>query len=1338
MVERKTDTGFAQVKNMIAKAQQLMFDINISPKAWVLPNRVKFTNWIDTTFQYDAISFNNSAIKTIKSKNKDSTQEDACNTKAESVDLFSHQKFIKDYIQYDSPYRGLLVYHGLGTGKCHAKDTPILMYNGSIKMVQDIQVGEKIMGDDSTPRKILNLTRGNADLYEIVPTNGEKHVVNEDHILCLKLSSMGVEKTKAKVPTYVTRTLDKQNQKLQIRHFETKELAQNFLQSLREEDNIIEISVKDYLPKSSKFKSNLKLYRKAVEFPFKPVDFDPYILGVWLGDGVQREPVITNQDATVLSYLRETVPLYGCTLNYQNNYAYRISSCTSCKNKTGKNTFLNALNKYKMRNNKHIPDILKCNSRDVRMQVLAGIVDTDGSLDNNCYEISQVNERLMDDIIYLARSLGFSAYKKIKVGSCLLKNGEKFTGTYYRTIISGEGIHEIPVKITRKKAQPRKQKKDVLVTGFKINKISKGDYYGFTVDKNHRYLLGDFTVTHNSCSAVAAAEIMLKNMNVTVMLPASLKPNFVDEIKKCGNMFFKLRQEWSFLPLKRFTGHTSDVAKLMSLDAKYITKQGGIWLPTGNKTSNFASLGEEAQSQIILQIDNMVKNRFTFISYNGLSRKKIEEMTEGGRNPFDNQCIIIDEVHNFVSRIVNARQIGQVMYKLIMTAKNCKLVCLSGTPIINYPHEIAYLINLITGYRYSYELKASKNSDFKIETITNVLEHNPYVDDFTIDENARKISIILVPVGFAITKDKLVARAPSGKALDHSEMLDTIITALKKIDTDTSKPTKAGITMDEALPEDQERFNSMFVNFSNNTINNPNLFMKRVLGTVSFYSTYSPELYPEVKKTDVPIPMNSFQFPIYEQARAKEIRKESLSKNKSSSSSSDNPFASSGQVYRFYSRAICNFVFPEEIKRPFPSKMSFTKNELDVLEDDEKEQDAANAAVDDLMDTYNSKTSSSKSQEKDAYIAELNIALDELSKDMYSKQSYLNENNIEKYSPKFKQIFSHVKALHGNALVYSQFKKIEGLGILGLVMRANGYAEFKVKKLATGEWDIDIAKEDYKKPKFTMFTGNNEESKILLKIFNSDFETLPETIKTKLPLLVAAKGKRDPNTNKELNNLHGELIKVIMITQSGAEGISLKNVRQVHIMEPYWNNVRMDQVMGRAVRTCSHVSLPPEERNVEVFTYYTVFTPELLEKSFTLKTKDKGFTTDEYIYRIAQRKGAIINAILNLLKRASVDCGINAKKHKNMKCFNFPGNIGQHMLSFNNNIRDDMLDEQYTSDIVDTEWKGKVIKTKIGNFLINESNNFVYDYDLYIDGGKLIKIGELKKDSTGKMSIVKV
>lgn len=920
----------------------------------------------------------------------------------------------------------------------------------------------------------------------------------------------------------------------------------------------------------------------------------------------------------------------------------------------------------------------------------------------------------------------------VKPESWVLPNRAKFNNwideTFKYDAISfnkKSNVKTIKIKMSEEEVKEVSQKEDVCnkkveqLDLFSHQKFIK-DYIQY--DSPYRGLL----VFHGlgvgkSCSAVASAEIILKNMNVTVMLPASLKPNFIDEIKKCGNMFYKLKQEWLFISHKKYVSHIDEVAKMLSLDKKFLSKRDGIWIPIGNETSNFNTLSQEEQLGIIEQIDNMIKNRYTFISYNGITRKHIEEMTDGGKNPFDNQCIIIDEVHNFISKIVNGRQIGQVLYKLILSAKNCKIVALSGTPIINYPHEIAFLINLLIGTRKTYILKALKSSSFEVSKINAILNNNEYVDYFNVDENARQLSLILVPPSFKIIdKAEDLVRRDELNPLTHDKMIEKIIFELKKVGVDTSKPSKSQIIDDKALPEDQEEFNRYFINFGTNKVNNPKLFMKRIIGAVSFYSTYSPELYPSVAKFDVAIPMNTFQFPIYEEARSKEMKKELQSKK--NKGDSDNPFGSSGQVYRFYSRAICNFVFPEEIKRPFPSKMSFSKGELDVVDDDKAEFQESSSVT-------SSKAKSGKGVEKDEYMMELNKALGALSENMHLKSSYLNEHNIEKYSPKFKAIYDRVKDLNGNALVYSQFRKVEGLGILGLVLQANGYAEFKVKKLASGEWDIDIPREDYKKPKYTMFTGNNEESKMLLKIFNSDFDTLPENIKTKLPLLM--------NTDdKKINNLRGSLIKVIMITQSGAEGISLKNVKQVHIIEPYWNHVRMDQVIGRAVRTCSHINLPAKERHVDVYTYYTVFTKELLDKSFTLRTKDKGLTTDEYIYTIAKRKAAIIDNIMDLMKRSSVDCGVNSKKHKNMKCFSFPVNMDQHEIVYNHNIRDDMLDYQYESDIIDNTWKGKVIKTKIGSFLVNEKTNKVYDYDLYVDSGKLLELGVLH-EKDGKMIIKK-
>lgn len=95
------------------------------------------------------------------------------------------QQFVMDYFCPANPYKGMLLYQSMGTGKCHAKDTPIIMYDGTIKMVQDVKVGDLLMGDDSTPRRVLSLASGYDDMYDVIPIKGEKYTVNSEHILSL-------------------------------------------------------------------------------------------------------------------------------------------------------------------------------------------------------------------------------------------------------------------------------------------------------------------------------------------------------------------------------------------------------------------------------------------------------------------------------------------------------------------------------------------------------------------------------------------------------------------------------------------------------------------------------------------------------------------------------------------------------------------------------------------------------------------------------------------------------------------------------------------------------------------------------------------------------------------------------------------------------------------------------------------------------------------------------------------------------------------------------------------------------------------------------------------------
>lgn len=804
-----------------------------------------------------------------------------------------------------------------------------------------------------------------------------------------------------------------------------------------------------------------------------------------------------------------------------------------------------------------------------------------------------------------------------------------------------------------------------------------------------------------TCSSIAAAEILLNNVEVLVMTPASLRDNYKNEIKKCGCNFFNTKQHWAFYD-KPST--IAKVCELLKISTEMAKKNKGVWVPHPDKEPNFGKLTEDQRSQIDAQTNDVVENRYTFINYNGLQRKTIEKMTEGGRNPFDGKAVVVDEIHNLVSRIVNGRKIGGALYKLLMSAKNCKLILLSGTPIINYPFEVAYILNLVTGPVRYYELKANKASDFNRTAIETVLLESPFIDDFTIDISQRKVTLQLLPLGFKYTDRQLskISRY-EGDIIPHETIIADNINGLKmKINHDFSKRYASKETT--LFPERREDFDMLFVNEEMGTIRNPKLFMKRALGTVSYYNTFSPELFPSWTTVDVPVPMNTPQFNLYEKARAEERKKEGPSKFKKGKK--DDLFSASGQVYRFFSRAVCNFVFPDGIKRPFPSKLSDMKKEIDDHEDIMN--------IIDKEDEEPSGKGGNKKQEE--YMRQLEESLKSMRDNM---KEYLHIDQVGQYSPKFEKILRNIQDSPGNVLVYSQFRKVEGLGLLGMSLEANGWTEFKVKKVGN-DWILDISDEDLKKPSYAAFTGNNEESRILLKIFNNDLESVPEAIRVKL--------------GANAHNLNGGIIKAFMITQSGAEGISLKNTRQVHIMEPYWNHIRIDQVIGRAVRTCSHVALPPEDRNVKVFIYYSVLTEEQKAASFTIRTLDKSVTSDEYLYIVAKKKKAITDGLLELVQRSSVDCTLNAKHH-GLRCFSFPVNMSDTSTTRQLDIFLEEQDKSLLKGLENKEWQGQLLRTKKGNFVVRNGTSDVYDYDIYLESGKVVKIGTIT--SEGNKRVIK-
>jgi len=356
-----------------------------------------------------------------------------------------------------------------GYGKCLGEGTPVMMFDGTVKKVQDIRVGDVIMGDDSTPRNILSTCTGTEQLYRVVPVKGDSYVVNESHILSLKY--------------------------IQKRY--------------KTHGKILDISVLDYINTSVSFKNNeVKGYRVPITFPHVNVPFDPYMIGYWLGDGASRSASITSQDSTVLHYFSKNLGQYNLYLSHTSRYDYRIKGPKP-------NYFYKTLKNLNMISNKHIPHVYKCNSREIQLQVLAGLIDSDGSAIVGGWDFIQKNEKLFDDVLFLARSLGFAAYKQACQKTCTNSKGGPKTGTYYRCSITGKGVEEVPCKIKRKQLQPRRQIKDSLNVGIKIEKLDVGQYFGFEIDGNRRFVLGDFTVTHNTTVSLAlSAHLKVRTMIV--------------------------------------------------------------------------------------------------------------------------------------------------------------------------------------------------------------------------------------------------------------------------------------------------------------------------------------------------------------------------------------------------------------------------------------------------------------------------------------------------------------------------------------------------------------------------------------------------------------------------------------------------------------------------------------------------------------------------------------------------------------------------------------------------------------------------------------------------------
>jgi len=878
-----------------------------------------------------------------------------------------------------------------------------------------------------------------------------------------------------------------------------------------------------------------------------------------------------------------------------------------------------------------------------------------------------------------------------------------------------------------------------------------------------------------TCSSIAIAEGIKNDKKILIMTPASLRDNYIEELKKCGDYLYKKNQFWEFINTKTHPQYVEYLSTLLKLPQEYITSNGGAWFVNVKKEPNYDSLDFEDQKKINSQLDKMINYKYQFISYNGLRSSHLNGMTNGGTiNPFSNKVIIIDEAHNFISRIVNKltrkTSLSMKLYNYLMDAENCKIILLTGTPIINYPNEIAILFNILRGSLRSYNFKLILDKETmtkeKLEELfykANILN---FVDSIEYNSVSYEVTITQNPFGYvksAANKNKLVY---TSTIITSSEFTEKIMYALESQSLKIANK-KININSYKALPDNFDDFKTLFIN-PNNTINNPSMFKMRIIGLTSYFRSAQEQLMPKYDHRDpndfkiIKVPMSDFQFGVYEEARIQERKLEEANKKKKSKKTKsgaqgDELYSDSTSTYRIFSRAFCNFVFPKpDIKRPMPNTEATIEATLENIgtEDDSDNisKNISEELLDDLtiaekLENVDGKYDADdiKELEKDlanpkindaSYSKRISEALKELEK--YSHK-YLSKEGLQLYSPKFLHILENIidddhKGIH---LLYSQFKTLEGIGIFKLVLKQNNFVEFKLKKNDKGEYMLNIGEENMGKPMYAAYTGSEtpEEREIIKNVLNSNWKLVPSSIVKSIQTLAP-------------NNFYGQIIKVLMITSSGAEGISLKNVRYVHITEPYWHPVRIHQVIGRARRICSHSDLPKELQTVNVFLYLMVFSEsqlssdlsiELRLKDISKQDKKKVITSDEYLYEISSIKEEINASLLQGVKESAIDCSLHTRstsKEKDVKCFVI-GNPSENKYIYTPNI-----DTQDKDEGMKLNKKTEVLKL---NELVINGNKYAYnkitkelfDYDSYLKDELLI-LGKLVKLDDGTHRFQKV
>ena len=383
--------------------------------------------------------------------------------------------------------------------RCFGKGTRVRMYDGSVKNIEDITVGEKVMGPDSKPRTVLQLARGRDQMYKITPNRGgNSFICNKHHNLALKVKH-GYNDTK---------------------------------------ESFREMTVDEYIQRYGYYNKRTYMYRPQEPLIFSeeisPV-IDPYFLGLWLADG-RRDRVsisVNNKDVEIFNYLEQLARILGARI-VENNIQKNSRDVNIIF--PSENIILNELKRLGVYKNKHVPDeVLKYSIKN-RQRFLAGYIDGDGT--RNCGNVDSISittskDILAEGLINIAKSLGMSCTNKVR--DRLDKRTNK---TYYCNdlLLGGNSLLDLPVLLERKKII-NKRKYDWNKFGFTIEHIGEDDFYGFLLDGDHKFLLEDYTVVLNSGKSTVVVISALYELHLLLCM---ISPSKTLGLKDSANITFVL------------------------------------------------------------------------------------------------------------------------------------------------------------------------------------------------------------------------------------------------------------------------------------------------------------------------------------------------------------------------------------------------------------------------------------------------------------------------------------------------------------------------------------------------------------------------------------------------------------------------------------------------------------------------------------------------------------------------------------------------------------------------------------------------------------------------------